>query len=190
MKQKNTHPRTPQQTAVWVAKHINASAGRHAAGKTGRGGPGVGMGKGGQRGHPGDKNVTDNGQQSHLDPVRYGLRSCLRRRGVGLGQLWPDFLPIIRAKFAPGHDRPTQNLYCWAFFNRHTSDLPISDGGQRHIKTLSKKHPAADHAGHGVNRVFPYYFHDLYFLHAAMLTRIVLVDQHHVLTLFVLNQPT
>lgn len=116
------------------------------------------------------------------------MRSWLRLVGLGWGQFWPYFLPVVRAQVAAGDRAKCQALNAWAFFNWHTPLLPIAYSGDGHTQLFCQMNTSTNHSRGGFNGVLIVNFGDLDSFHAATLTRFVFAGQHHVLTLFVFNQ--
>ena len=63
--------------------------------------------------------LTAVGGAKHLSGLRYGLRSWMRLVGLGCGQFWPDFLPIVGAQVAAGYCAVCGLLNGIASINRH-----------------------------------------------------------------------
>lgn len=64
-------------------------------------------------------------------PLRYGLRSCLRLIGGGLGKFWPIFMPVIWAHFLAGHCAARKVFYSFAVdgCNGFLSGTPVGYHG-------------------------------------------------------------
>ena len=58
-----------------------------------------------------------------INPSRYSFNSCLRMSGVGLGQFWPDALPIVWAKITPGYLAMSSHFDCNAAPNRDRANV-------------------------------------------------------------------
>lgn len=113
----------------------------------------------------------------------YGFCSCMRSACEGWSQFWPKVLPIIRPQVFSGDSAAGCSLDARAFFNRDAPDLPISNCGHRHIQACCHSRSATHKAGSHVHRMLGCFV--VYGLHLKMVTRNVLLNQHHVLTLFV-----
>jgi len=190
IKKTTPHPAI-RQTAMTLAGHTT-DCGRDTANQTGLacavgGRSDKGLDAGAHNGATTFQQLTQ-WRGLHLDPLSCVLSSCLRLIGGGLSQLGPDYLPVVGPQFTPRHDRLTHTLDGWAFFNRYTSVLPVANGSHGNIKAFSQNCASTHHLAYRikwVNTVNVWYFS---FFHAVSITRFVLTDQHHVLTLFVFNR--
>ena len=105
----------------------------------------------------------------------------------GLGQLWPDFCPITWAKVSARYF-PTSNQFDFqALLDWRPALLPVAHCRNRNIQLFCQNITSAQHSGRRVDGVFIVHFDDAYSFHAATITRIVFIGQHHVMTPFVFN---
>jgi hypothetical protein len=90
--------------------------------------------------------LTAVGGAKHLSGLRYGLRSWMRLVGLGCGQFWPDFLPIVWAQVAAGYCAVCGDLNRGAMLHRHgaAAHAPIAHSALHHAHSGGQLANAAD----------------------------------------------
>ena len=66
--------------------------------------------------------------------LRYYFDGMLRMNGRGLGQLGPDFLPVVGTQIAAGDNAFGGLLNRCAVFQRHAPDFPVANRCSRNAK--------------------------------------------------------
>ena len=108
-------------------------------------------------------------------PLRYVFRSCVLSVCWGLGQFWPYFLPVIRAKHLARDFCVRQPLNARAFLDWHSTRFPVSNCGDRHIQAICQCTSAPDNPRSSVYRMLSCFF--ICGFHLSILTRNVLTNQ-------------
>ena len=120
-------------------------------------------------------------------PLPRCTSTCVRWASKRLGQFGPNLHPIKGAQNLPCNHTITGNLNTGALFNRNPSLLPVTNGGNRDIKLFGQPIAPTSSTSCGIKRVFASNWRKINRLHVCSLTRIVLINQHHVFTHFVFN---